>query len=78
MILGDGLTPISRLSSAFLTPKTPLDLQFAYFESALAVDFLIERVGLPAMKGLLDDLGVGVSDQRGPAASDENVARSNR
>ena len=53
------LTPLSQLSSAFLAPKTPLHLQFAYFESALAVDFLIERCGLPAMKGLLDDLGSG-------------------
>jgi tetratricopeptide (TPR) repeat protein len=61
MILGDALTPLSRLSSAFLTPKTPLDLQFAYYESALAVDFLVERFGLPALKGLLDDLGTGVS-----------------
>ncbi len=41
MILGDALTPLCRLSSAFLAPKTPLDLQFAYFESALAVDFLV-------------------------------------
>ena len=61
MILGDSLTPLSRLSSAFLTPKTPLDLQFAYFESSLAVDFLVERMGLPGMKGLLDDLGAGKS-----------------
>jgi tetratricopeptide (TPR) repeat protein len=61
MILGDALTPLSRLSSAFLTPKTSLDLQFAYFESSLAVDFLVERMGLPGMKGLLDDLGAGKS-----------------
>jgi tetratricopeptide (TPR) repeat protein len=61
MLVGDALTPLSQLSSAFLAPKTPLHLQFAYFESALAVDFLIERSGLPAMKGLLDDLGSGVS-----------------
>jgi tetratricopeptide (TPR) repeat protein len=61
MILGDALTPLSRLSSAFLTPKTALDLQFAYFESSLAVDFLVERIGLSGMKGLLDDLGAGKS-----------------
>ncbi len=60
MILGDGLTPLSRLSSAFLGAKTPLHLQFAYYESALAVDFLVQRAGLPALKGLLDDLGAGV------------------
>ncbi len=52
MILGDDLTPLSQLSSAFLAPKTPLHLQFAYFESALAVDFLVERFGLPGHERL--------------------------
>jgi tetratricopeptide (TPR) repeat protein len=61
MILGESLTPLSKLSSAFLAPKTPLHLQFAYFESALAVEFIIERCGLPALNGLLDDLGAGSS-----------------
>jgi tetratricopeptide (TPR) repeat protein len=60
LILSSGLTPLSRLSSAFLTAKTPLDVQFAYFESALAVEFLIERFGLPTLKSLLDDLGAGM------------------
>jgi DNA-binding SARP family transcriptional activator len=60
MILGDDLTPLSRLSSAFLAPKSPLHLQFAYFESALAVDFFVSRFGLPMLKGLLDDLGAGI------------------
>jgi tetratricopeptide (TPR) repeat protein len=59
MILGDALTPMSGLSSAFLAPKTPLHLQFAYYESALAVDFLVGRYGLVALKGVLDDLGAG-------------------
>jgi predicted Zn-dependent protease len=61
MILGESLTPLSKLSSAFLAPKTPLHLQFAYFESALAVEFIVEHCGLPALNGLLDDLGTGVS-----------------
>jgi tetratricopeptide (TPR) repeat protein len=60
MLLDDSLAPLSALSSAFLAPKTPMHLQFAYFESALAVSFLIERFGTPAMNGLLDDLGSGV------------------
>ena len=59
MILGPELTPMSQLSSAFLAPKTPLHLQFAYYESALAVDFLVQRMGLDAVKGVLDDLGSG-------------------
>jgi tetratricopeptide (TPR) repeat protein len=61
MILGSELTPLSRLSSAFLTPKTPLHLQFAYFESALAVDFFVQRFGLAAVKGVLEDLGAGTT-----------------
>jgi thioredoxin-like negative regulator of GroEL len=59
MVLGDELTPLSQLSAAFLAPKSPLHLQFAYKESALAVDFFVQRFGLPALKGLLDDLGAG-------------------
>jgi tetratricopeptide (TPR) repeat protein len=65
MILSPALTPISRLSSAFLTAKSPLDVQFAYFESALAVEFLVEKFGLPALKGLLDDLGAGMPINEG-------------
>ena len=58
-LLDEKLTPLSRLSAAFLTAETSLDVQFAYFESALAVDFLVERIGRPALNGLLDDLGAG-------------------
>jgi tetratricopeptide (TPR) repeat protein len=61
MILGEELTPLSRLSSAFLAPKTPNHLQFAYFESALAVDFLVQRFGRPVVKVVLDDLGAGIT-----------------
>jgi tetratricopeptide (TPR) repeat protein len=70
MVLGDELTPLSRLSSAFLAPESPLHLQFAYFESALAVDFLNQRFGLAAVRGLLDDLGAGMTIQESlPARS---------
>jgi predicted Zn-dependent protease len=54
------LTPLSELSSAFLTAKSPLDVQFAYFESALAVRFLIERHGREALNRVLDELGAGL------------------
>ena len=51
MILGAELTPLSQLSSAFLAPKSPLHLQFAYYESALAVDFLVQTVRLARPEG---------------------------
>lgn len=60
MLLDEKLTPLSELSSAFLTPKSALELQFAYFESYLAVKYLVEHHGQDALNGTLDDLGVGL------------------
>lgn len=60
MLLGEDFTPLSNLSSAFLRPKSALHVQFAYFESALAVEFLVERFGIETLKTVLDDLAEGV------------------
>lgn len=61
MILSDALTPVSRLSGAFLRPASPLHLQFAYYEASLVVEYLIEKFGFPALQQVLDDLGKGIS-----------------
>ncbi|MDP6058129.1 MAG: peptidase MA family metallohydrolase, partial [Pirellulaceae bacterium] len=61
MILEGALTPVSQLSGAFLQPPSAMHLQFAYFESSLVVEFLIERHGLETLQRVLDDLGVGMS-----------------
>ncbi len=61
MILGADLTPLSKLSSAFLAVKSPLHLQFAYFESAMAVEFLESTQGLAVLKEVLSDLGAGTA-----------------
>lgn len=60
MILGEDFVPLSELSSAFMNPKSPMHLQFAYFESSLAVKYLIETQGLPLLRQMLVDLGMGV------------------
>src|SRR6476659_8337556 len=60
MILSDEFVPISKLSGAFLSPKSSLHLQFAYFESLLAVEFLIGKHGIETLKRVLNDLGVGM------------------
>ncbi|WP_435011482.1 tetratricopeptide repeat protein [Tundrisphaera lichenicola] len=72
MILGEDFTPLSRLSSAFLAPKSATHLQFAYQESALAVEFLVEKAGIEALKGVLDDLGAGVSINDSLAAREKS------
>ena len=60
MALGDDLTPISKLSGAFLAPRSALHLQFAYYESSLVVEFLVQKFGLDRLKAVLHDLGEGV------------------
>ena len=60
MMLGDGFVPMSKLSGAFLSPPSPLHLQFAYFESSLAVEYLVEKHGLATLKRVLIDLGAGM------------------
>jgi tetratricopeptide (TPR) repeat protein len=59
MILAGELTPIGNLSAAFLSPRTPGHLQFAYYESGLVVEFLIERSGLASLQAILADLAQG-------------------
>ncbi len=60
IILGGGLTPVSQLSGAFLAPPSPLHLQFAYFESSLVVEYLVEKYGLETLKRILVDLSAGM------------------
>ncbi len=60
MALGDDLTPVSELSSAFMTPKSDLHVQFAYYESELVVEFLVAKFGFDKLTAILRDLGAGV------------------
>ncbi len=61
MLLGDELTPVSELSGAFLHPKSGQHLQFAYFESSLVVEYLVEKHGLDTLQKMLVDLGNGLT-----------------
>ena len=54
------LTPIVKLSSVFLTAPSPEAVQFAYFQSSLVVEFLVDRYGLDAIKAVLATLRDGV------------------
>ena len=63
MILGEDLVPVSQLSGAFLRPKSPMHLQFAYFESSMVVEYWIEKYGIQSLRRVLNDLSVGISIQ---------------
>ncbi len=59
MILGGELTPVGELSTAFMSPASPGHLQFAYYESLLVVEFLVERFGFASVRAILADLAEG-------------------
>ena len=60
MILGEDLTPVSKLSGAFLSPKSAQHLNFAYYESSLVVEYLFQNYGQDAMEKILNDLALGI------------------
>ena len=68
MVLGKDLTPVAELSAAFLSPKTDLHLQFAYFESSLVVEFLVKQYGQESLQKILRDLGAGLEINEAIAA----------
>jgi tetratricopeptide (TPR) repeat protein len=73
MILGEDFTPLSKLSSAFLTPESDLHLQFAYYESYLVVDFLVQNYGIETLKKVLADLGKGMEINMALAAHTKDI-----
>ena len=59
MVLGKDLVAVGELSSAFLAPRSDLHLQFAYYQSSLVVEYLIDRFGIEPFQAILHDLGKG-------------------
>ncbi|MCS1410978.1 MAG: Lipopolysaccharide assembly protein B [Verrucomicrobia subdivision 3 bacterium] len=59
-ILGGGLTPVSELSAAFMRANSNEAMQFAYYESALVVQYLVETYGMGVLVNILNALGEGV------------------
>ncbi|MFM7752439.1 MAG: peptidase MA family metallohydrolase, partial [Opitutaceae bacterium] len=60
MIVGGEMVPVAKLSGAFLAPKTPRHLQFAYLQSSLVVDYIVAKHGVDALRGVLLDLRDGM------------------
>jgi Tfp pilus assembly protein PilF len=61
MILGKELTPVGEMSAAFLAPKTPLHLQFAYYQASLVAEYLVTRHGPDKLRALLQELRNGTA-----------------
>jgi len=59
-ILSGKMTPVSDLSAAFMRASSGEDMQFAYYQSCLVVQFLVETYGIEALSKVLSDLGEGL------------------
>lgn len=59
-ILADRITPVSLLSSAFLNAESGEDMNFAYYQSSMVVEFIAVHHGLPALNAILQDLHTGL------------------
>ncbi len=59
MIMKDELVPVGQLSGAFLSPKTPQHLQFAYLQSSMVVEYIVDTFGVGAIRKILVDLREG-------------------
>ena len=59
-ILAGNITPIAELSSAFLRAKNGDDMNFAYFESSMVVEHVVNLHGIAALNAVLNDLNAGV------------------
>jgi len=59
-ILAGNITPIAELSSAFLRAKDGDDMNFAYYESSMVVEHVVNLHGVTALNAVLNDLNTGV------------------
>ena len=89
MILTDSaLTPLSSMSSAFMKADSSESILFAYYESSMAVKWMIQTYGWEHFRAVLSDLASGVRinealeknlapmDQLEPAFSDFMIAQA--
>ena len=59
-ILNGEITPVSELSSAFLNAKSGADVNFAYYESSMVVEYLVQQFGFESIKAVLGELNNGL------------------
>ncbi len=60
-VQADRITPVSELSSAFLNAKSGSDLNFAYYESSMVVEYIVQEHGFEALLQILQSLNQGLT-----------------
>ncbi len=57
-ITGGGLTPIEEMAGAFRTGD-PAEIDFAYLQAGLVVEWIVQKFGMPVLKSVLTDIAGG-------------------
>ncbi|MCA9059070.1 MAG: hypothetical protein KDA85_11240, partial [Planctomycetaceae bacterium] len=57
----DRITPVAELSGAFLNAESGADLNFAYYQSSMVVEHIVEAHGGETLIAVLQDLNSGVT-----------------
>ncbi|MEY5027179.1 MAG: hypothetical protein RLZZ244_2707, partial [Verrucomicrobiota bacterium] len=57
-LLGKGLTPLESMADAFRSGD-PADLDFAYLQAGLWIEWLVQQKGLPTLQSVLREIGEG-------------------
>jgi tetratricopeptide (TPR) repeat protein len=57
-----GLVPIEKLDGVFVHPEYPNQVVFAYFQSGMICDFIVDRYGFPKILAMLRAYGDGEDD----------------
>lgn len=70
---GERMSKVAELSSAFLNVQSGEDLMFAYYQSAMVVDFLISKYGQDAFNSILRELAKGTPINAAIAAYTEKM-----
>lgn len=59
-VLEGRITPVSELSSAFLNAESGEDVNFAYYESSMVVEYLVQKFGFESITSVLHELNEGL------------------
>lgn len=60
MILGGELSLIANLHQAFRNPKSSAHFDLAYYQASLVVEFLVQKLGFPTLRRVLEDVAAGM------------------
>ncbi len=60
MIMNGELAMVANLNQAFRNPKSSAHFDLAYYQASLVVELLVEKLGFPTLRRVLEDVAAGI------------------